>query len=114
MIPQASTTPNAKTLTSAISRAVGLSDEYYGLDCATAADNCADVQDDMVNKGLDLDETSGQSLNRESIELRKKHQQEMKILEADMWKAIAEKDGESVEAICADAQRVPGKALRKK
>ena len=60
----------------------------------------------MVNKGLDLDETSGQSLNRE---LRKKHQQEMKILEADMWKAIAEKDGESVEAICADAQRVPGK-----
>jgi len=59
-----------------------------------------DIQNDMVNKGLDLDETlAGQSLNRELIEQRKKHQQEMKILEADMRKAIAEKDEESVEAI---------------
>jgi hypothetical protein len=59
-----------------------------------------DIQDDMVNKGLDLDETlAGQSLNRELIEQRKKHQQEMKILEADMRKAIAARDEESVEAI---------------
>jgi hypothetical protein len=59
-----------------------------------------DIQNDMVNKGLDLDETlAGQSLNRELIEQRKKHQQEMKILEADMRKAIAERDEESVEAI---------------
>lgn len=64
-----------------------------------------DIQDDMVNKGLDLDETlAGQSLNRELIEQRKKHQQEMKILEADMRKAIAERDEESVEAI-AQMQR---------
>lgn len=59
-----------------------------------------DIQDDMVNKGLDLDETlAGQSLNRDLIEQRKKHQQEMKILEADMRKAIDQKDEEAVEAI---------------
>lgn len=59
-----------------------------------------DIQDDMVNKGLDLDETlAGQSLNRELIEQQRKHREEMKHLEAEMRKAIAEKDEESVEAI---------------
>lgn len=59
-----------------------------------------DIQHDMVDRGKDLDETpAGQSLNRELIEQRKRHQEEMKILESDMRKAIAEKDEKSVEDI---------------
>jgi type I site-specific restriction-modification system R (restriction) subunit len=56
-----------------------------------------DIQDKMVNKGLDLDETpAGRSLNKELIEQREKDKKEMERLEEDMRQAIIDKDEELI------------------
>lgn len=58
-----------------------------------------DIQREM-DQGLGLEQTSaGKRLNADIIEMRKKHQEDLKSLEQDMRRAMAEKDKEQTQIL---------------